>query len=198
MAFLGIGLGSMLAIVSEPLLRRVINLHKINPENGKRPLESSIIAVCLASILSPLGQFWFAWTSTPATIHWIWPILAGIPFGAGNCLSLIYASGYLVNSYGIYAASAIASTQVSRNVMAGLLPLAGTPMYHRFGTKMGGTFLGLIQIALIPIPFIFYNFGGKIRAKSSVISRIQKDQERIEMKAAIKETIASNKKEAPV
>jgi hypothetical protein len=62
-------------------------------------------------------------------VHWIAPILAGIPFGAGNCGVFIYASNYLVHSYGIYAASALAGNAVLRSAMGGALPLAGPKMY---------------------------------------------------------------------
>lgn len=51
------------------------------------------------------------------------PILAGIPFGAGNGGVFIYASNYLVQSYGIYAASALAGNAVLRSVLGATLPL---------------------------------------------------------------------------
>lgn len=65
--------------------------------------------------------------STP-NVHWIAPIIAGIPFGAGNCGVFIYASNYLVHSYGIYAASALAGNAVLRSAIGGSLPLAGPAM----------------------------------------------------------------------
>ena len=40
--------------------------------------------VCIAAILVPIGEIFFAWTCYPTTIHWAIPIAAGIPFGAGN------------------------------------------------------------------------------------------------------------------
>lgn len=86
-----------------------------------------ISVVCIAAIAVPIGEIWFAWTCTP-NVHWVWPILSGIPFGAGNGAIFIYASNYLVHSYGIYAASALAGNAVLRSAVGGCLPLAGPQM----------------------------------------------------------------------
>jgi hypothetical protein len=184
LAFTGIGVGTMIAIVTEPIARRVVNSHKKDPETGRVPPEASISIVCLAAFLCPIGQLWFSWTSVPITIHWIWPILAGIPFGAGNALVFIYASNYLAGSYGIYAASALAGNSVFRSFIGGTLPLAGPAMYAKLTPQWAGTLLGLVQVACIPIPFVFYKWGEKIRAKSPLIKQMRADQQRREEKAA--------------
>jgi hypothetical protein len=46
--------------------------------------------VCIAAILVPIGEIFFAWTCYPTTIHWAIPIAAGIPFGAGNTGNVPY------------------------------------------------------------------------------------------------------------
>ena len=94
-----ISIGCFLVIGTEPLLRRMINSHKKDPETGKVPPEAMVSVVCIAAVLAPVGELWFAWTCVPP-VHWIWPILAGIPFGAGNTAVFIYASNYLAHSYG--------------------------------------------------------------------------------------------------
>lgn len=155
LAFCGIGLGSMITIVCEPLIRKWINSHKNDPETGSPPPESMVSVVCLAAILIPLGEIWFAWTCTP-NVHWIAPILAGVPFGAGNGAVFIYASAYLVHAYDIYAASALAGNAVLRSVMGATLPLAGPSLYATLGANWAGTLLGLLEVLCIPIPFVFY------------------------------------------
>lgn len=42
--------------------------------------------------------------------------------------------------------------------------------------------LGLIEFAMIPIPFVFYRYGHKIRAKSELIRHMREDQEKLENK----------------
>ncbi|CAG8971027.1 hypothetical protein HYALB_00005265 [Hymenoscyphus albidus] len=184
LAFVGIGVGTMLAIVTEPLARKIVNSHKKDPETGRVFPEASVCIICFASFLCPIGQLWFSWTATPVTIHWIWPILAGVPFGAGNCLVFIYASNYLAGSYGIYSASALAGNAVVRSMVGGTLPLAGPSMYSALSPNWAGTILGLVQVALIPIPFVFYKWGDRIRAKSPLIRQMREDQEKSQKRAA--------------
>jgi len=182
LAFVGIGVGSFTVIAAEPLIRRMINAHQRDPETGKVPPEAMVSVVCIAAVLAPIGELWFAWTCVPATRHWIWPILAGVPFGAGNTTVFIYASNYLTHSYGIYAASAMAGNSVVRSLIGGTLPLAGPAMYSRLGPHWAGTLLGLVQVAIIPIPVVFYKYGAGIRRKSALISRMQVDKARLEGK----------------
>jgi hypothetical protein len=99
LAFTGLAVGCFLIIGLEPLIRRMINGHKKDPETGKVPPEAMVSIVCIAAALVPIGELWFAWTCVPP-VHWVWPILAGIPFGAGNTAVFIYASNYLAQSYG--------------------------------------------------------------------------------------------------
>ena len=46
-----------------------------------------------------------------------------------------------------------------------------------------GTLLGLTQVVLIPIPFVFYKYGDKIRARSPLIKQMRADQERSQKRA---------------
>ncbi|KAK4539207.1 hypothetical protein LTR36_000890 [Oleoguttula mirabilis] len=179
LAFCGIGVGSMIVIVSEPLIRKMINAHKPDPESetGDPPPEAMVSVVCIAAVLIPIGEIWFAWTGTP-NVHWIIPILAGIPFGMGNAAVFIYASNYLVYSYDIYAASALAGNAVLRSIMGGVMPLAGAAMYKSLGPHWAGTLLALLEAICIPIPFIFYRYGWKIRSKSKLIRRMREDKEK--------------------
>ncbi|KAI0509488.1 major facilitator superfamily domain-containing protein [Xylaria bambusicola] len=183
LSFVGIGLGTTIGIVGEPIWRRVINSHPVDPETGRRPPEATARILAIGSILTPIGQLVFAWTSLPPT-HWAVSIAFGIPFGLGNSFSFIYGSNYLAGAYGIYAASALAGNAVTRSLLGGLLPLAGPKLYATLTPQWAGTFLGLLEVALIPIPFVFWRYGDKIRAKSPAIKELREDQERIERRAA--------------
>lgn len=114
LAFCGIGVGTVLAGLLDPVNQKIYAMHKIDPDTGKRPPEARIACICVASVLSPAATFWFAWTCAPATIHWIWPILSGVLYGFGNTLIFLYANSYLLTSYGVYAASALAGNTVAR------------------------------------------------------------------------------------
>lgn len=182
LGFVGIGIGGLLTVACEPLIRKMINNHKVDPETGKVPPEAMVSAVCIAAVLIPVGEMWFAWTCAPASIHWVLPILAGIPFGAGNTGVFIYASNYLTYSYGVYAASAMAGNAVIRSILGGVFPLIGPHLYRRLGPNWSGTFLALLEVAIVPIPFVFYRYGHKIRMKSNLIQEMQEDKKRLEGK----------------
>lgn len=168
MSYCGIGTGTAIAVVLEPLIRRIIALHACDPITSRPTPEAAVIAVCIGSILIPIGEFWFSWTAQ-ASVHWICPILAGIPFGLGNGLVFIYATNYMAGSYTVYAASALAGNSIVRYGLAGLLPLAGDRIYDTLGAHWAGTMLALIEVILIPIPFIFYRYGHHIRLRSQMI-----------------------------
>ncbi|KAF2848355.1 MFS general substrate transporter [Plenodomus tracheiphilus IPT5] len=179
LGYMGIGIGGIVTISCEPLLRRMINAHAKDPETGKPYPEAMVSVVCIAAVCVPVGEMIFAWTCTP-NVHWIAPLIAGVPFGAGNAGVFIYASNYLVHSYGIYAASALAGNAVLRSVMGGALPLAGPSMYRTLGPHWSATMLSLIEFAMIPIPVVFYLFGSKIREKSGLIRSMREDREKLE------------------
>jgi hypothetical protein len=182
LSFMGIGIGSLMTSALEPVYRRLINSHKPDPETGRVKPEAMVSVICIASVLIPVGEIIFAWTGTPSTIPWIAPLLAGVPFGAGNTGVFILASAYMMHSYGIYAASALAGNSVLRSLLGGLLPLAGPSMYANLGPHWAGTLLACIEFALIPIPFVFYKYGDRIRKRSALISLMRKDQDRLENK----------------
>ncbi|KAH6891028.1 major facilitator superfamily domain-containing protein [Thelonectria olida] len=184
LAFVGIGVGTMIAIVSEPLLRKLINSQPRDPETGRVQPEATALVMAIGSVLAPIGQLVFSWTCLPASIHWAIPIAFGIPFGCGNTLSFIYGANYLAGTYSIYAASALAGNAVIRSIFGATLPLAGPKMYAVLTPQWAGTLLGLLEVAMIPIPFIFWRYGSKIRAKSPAIRQLREDQDRMDAKRA--------------
>ncbi|GJN72150.1 hypothetical protein PLICBS_006222 [Purpureocillium lilacinum] len=177
MSYLGIGVGIVLAIVAEPLIRRLINSRGRDPKTGKPPPEAAALVMAIGSLLTPIGQLGFSWTCLPKTIHWAIPICFGIPFGAGNTLSFIYSSNYLAGAYGIYAASALASNAVIRSLFGAGLPLAGAKMYQAMTPQLAGTLCGVLEVAMIPIPFVFWRYGRRIRDKSKTIRQLREESD---------------------
>lgn len=167
-----------MVIAAEPFIRRLIARYPKDPATGKPPPESSIVVVCVAGLLIPAGQFWFAWTAAPPR-HWVLPILAGIPYGMGATANFIYALNYLAYSYGIYAASIMAGNTVWRCVLGGALPLAGAKMFEDMGPGPAGSVLGGILGVMAPVPFLFWKFGPKIRGKSKVIKEAREEERRL-------------------
>lgn len=71
-----------------------------------------------------------------------------------------------------------------RSIFGATLPLAGAHMYEAMTPRWAGTFLGLLEVALIPIPWIFYRRGERIRARSPVIRQMREEQAKNDRKRA--------------
>lgn len=71
---------------------------------------------------------------------------------------------YLIDDCGPKkAASALAANTILRSIAAGLLPLAGQPLYNRLGLGWGNSLLGFLAILFIPIPWLLYRYGRQLR-----------------------------------
>lgn len=77
----------------------------------------------------------------------------------------------------------MAGNSLFRSLLGGTLPLAGAKMYSSMNPHWAGTFLGLLQIAIIPIPLVFYKYGHRIRRKSVLIQQMRRDRERLERRS---------------
>lgn len=170
LAYCGISVGVTCAVILEPVIRAFLTRYYHDPSGST--LDAYMVPACMGGILVPIGQFWFSWTAPQENIHWIVPILAGVPFGFGNTLVFIYILSYMSGSYGIYTASAVAGATAFRYSFAATLPLAGPKMYDTLGVNWAGTTLGCLELILIPIPFIFYKYGANIRGRSALISSL--------------------------
>ena len=72
---------------------------------------------------------------------------------------------YVVDAYTRYSASAIAATTLLRSLFGAFLPLAGPHLYQNLGLGWGNSVLGFIAFALVPIPWLFFAFGERLRKK---------------------------------
>ena len=76
---------------------------------------------------------------------------------------------YLVDVFGSQAAaSALGANNLLRYISSTFLPLAGPPMYRGLNYGWGNTLLGLLALAFVPGPLLFYRYGERLRTKSSV------------------------------
>ena len=75
---------------------------------------------------------------------------------------------YLVDTFEIYAASALAANMVLRSLGGAFLPLGGEAMYDRLGLGWGNSLLAFIAMVMMPLPFLLYIYGEQIRARSKV------------------------------
>lgn len=170
LSFLGIGIGMILAIATDPVWYRIrLNLMaKLSKETGVEGAsepEFRLPGVIVGAFLVPGGIFMFGWSTYP-WVHWIVPIIGSAIFGAGAILVFTGIFTFLVDAYPAYAASALAANAFVRCAFAASFPLFGNQMYEKLGYQWASSLLAFLTVAMMPFPYIFFKYGKRIRAKS--------------------------------
>jgi hypothetical protein len=140
---------------------------------GFAPPEARLIIGMVGSVALPIGMFWFAWTNGPS-VHWISPIMAGAPFGFGLTLVFLSVTSYLIDAYVIYAASVLAANTVLRSLFGAAFPLFTRIMYERLGIHWASSIPAFLALLCVPLPFFFYKFGARIRARCTYAAAAEK------------------------
>ncbi|CEP59984.1 MFS transporter LALA0_S01e00386g [Lachancea lanzarotensis] len=139
--------------------------------NGVPVPEERFPPMMMFGWLMPAGMFIFAWTSQER-IHWIAPCIGIVVMSIGFFVIFQGCLNYLVDSFTKYAASAIAANTFLRSILGGVFPLFGRALFENLGVPWGASTIAFITLAMIPIPFVFYAFGAKIRARNPYIKRV--------------------------
>ncbi|KAF8589200.1 MFS general substrate transporter [Ramaria rubella] len=168
--YLAIALGSTVggqvgARVLDTLYRRM------KARNGGVGTPEMRLPLLMVSAMTlPVGLLIYGW-SAQAHLFWLLPDIGVFIFSAGIGGNWLCMQTYLVDSYAIHAASAIAGV-VSFRAFAGFgFPLFSDELYGRLGNGWGNSVLALITLVIgCPSPFIFYKYGPALRAWSRAAS----------------------------
>lgn len=163
--FIGIGIGMGIGLVISGFFAQ--HYGKALERSGY-PFspEARLPGAMVGGVLIPIGLFWFAWTVTPRSIPWIVPVLGSVPFGAGMNLIFLSLLGYLVDTYTLYSASALAANAVFRSLFGFAFPLFTKQRLTNLGINWGLTLVAFLGLACMPIPFLLYKWGANIRTYS--------------------------------
>lgn len=99
-------------------------------------------------------------------MHWIVPTIAGSLLATSLQLIFVAYLNYLVDSYLMFAASAIAANTIARSAAGSSAPLFTNQMFKALGVGGGGSLIGGVAAVLAIIPFMFYKYGKAIRIRS--------------------------------
>ncbi|KAF7593972.1 hypothetical protein BBP40_010369 [Aspergillus hancockii] len=156
LCFLGLFVGMVFAILSDPFWRRVYQRleekHKRagGTEEDFQP-EWRLPPAILGGPLVTIGLFFFSWTIY-SHVHWIVPIIGSAFFGAGTILVYSGIFTFLVDAYPIYAASALAANSFARSSFGGIFPLFGIQMYNNLGYHWASSLMAFLTLAMAPFP----------------------------------------------
>lgn len=178
LAFIGVLLGMVLAVLYCIFFENPRYQKLTDQRGGFAGPEARLPPSILGGLLLPVGLFWFAWTNSPS-IHWAVSISAGIPFGMGMVLVFLSIFNYLIDSYTIFAASAMAANAVLRSLFGAAFPLFTAPMYRNLGIHWAASIPAFLALACVPFPFLFYKYGARIRAKCKFAAESQAFLERM-------------------
>ncbi|WVQ85714.1 hypothetical protein IAT38_007880 [Cryptococcus sp. DSM 104549] len=164
LAFLGVLVGTILSVILSIFVSNPQYVRTAKRKGGRADPEDRLPPAMWGGVLIVIGLAGTAATDGP-DVHWIAPIIFGIPFGCGIIVVFLSVLGYLVDSYTIYAASVLAANSVLRSLFGAAFPLFTRQMFAKLGVHWGVALPGFLALACIPATWIFYKYGASIRAK---------------------------------
>lgn len=170
LTFISIALGCVIGFLAVVYIdRRTYPALEARFGVGLVPPEYRLYGAMVGAALNPASLFWFGW-SAEAGAYWPSPVVAAVPFAVGNIM--VYSSGalYIMNAYGsLHGASALSANSLLRYAGGGAFPLFTVQMFSSMGIGWASSLLGFVSVVLVPVPFVLYKYGSKIRARSQYI-----------------------------
>lgn len=141
----------------------------VSLEQGNLQPEDRLPLLPIGCLMPPVGLLVYGWT-IQYCVHWIVPILATTLIGTGNVIIYMSLQMFLVESFTIFATSALAAMTVVRSLAAALLPLSGLELYDTLGVGWGNSLLAFIIMLFVPIALIIKKAGAKLRKRYEIKS----------------------------
>jgi hypothetical protein len=165
LSYFGLGIGNIFGLVffaasSDRYIKRIESRRQLIPEDRLEP-------IYIGSPFITGGLLWYGW-SAERQLHWIMPIIGSGLFGFGSVVFTFPVVVYLIDSWKLYAASAVAANVFLRSLMGAVLPLATQKLYDRLGLGWGNSVLALIALVTAPLPWFYYRHGKYLRERFPV------------------------------
>lgn len=165
LAFIGMNVGFMIAFAIAPYiyLKYKRGLESATAAGQKMlPPEERLWYAMYGAPWLPISLFWMGWTSYESVSYWS-SLVASVAFGFSVQGIFISSYQYLIDTYELYAASALASATLMRYIAAGVMVVVSIPMYGNLGVHWTLTLLGCISLLMTPVPYVFYKYGHVFR-----------------------------------
>lgn len=163
LTYIGPAVGSILgSFTAGPFSDWYLSRQRISREDGTSKPEDRLCTLLPGNILIGIGMLWYGWAAS-ASLHWILPLVGASIATLGITGVFMAIQTYLTDSFGLYAASAIAVNTVIRSILGAVLPLAAPALYRRLGYGWGSSLLGFLAFAFLPITLLLSRFGERLR-----------------------------------
>ncbi|KAL9080494.1 MAG: hypothetical protein Q9157_000728 [Trypethelium eluteriae] len=163
LVFLGIFIGALITVPLFLVWVKYGIVSRFNKPNFKP--EMVLPPTFFGCFALPICLFWYGWSSRK-NVHWIVPIIGSSLFTVAVVTLFNSVFNYLGIAYPSYAASIFAGNALFRASFGASFPLFARALFHHLGVGPGNSLLGGIAACFIPIPFVFYRYGDKIRHMS--------------------------------
>nr|GAT58078.1 MFS transporter [Mycena chlorophos] len=176
LTYVALGLGFLLGCILIATVGQTnyLRVSQRNAALGVRTQPEARLALSYYSaIISPISLFLFAWTAPYPSIHWIVPCLAEALFSGSMLVTFNGFVPFLIDTYQLTAASALAAGMASRALVGSVFPLLALQMYHRLTVQGATSLLAGIACLCAPIPFVFARYGRQLRARSRWAVRVE-------------------------
>ncbi|KAF9698028.1 hypothetical protein EKO04_004127 [Ascochyta lentis] len=170
LVFLAIGLGVLIGgltgvVVDKNMYQPQYRAALARNEKNAAP-EHRLYNAMMGSWGITVGLFWVGWSADKGA-HWAVVLVGSVPFAWGNLCVFTSAALYMTDVYGpLNGASAIAANGILRYFLGAVFPLFTVQMYSALGIGWATSLLGFLSMLMLPIPWVFYKWGPKIRARS--------------------------------
>jgi hypothetical protein len=159
------GVGSFLGVILCNMFLDKIYVKLRGPNNAKGKPEYRLPLSIFGALLLPLSVTAYGWVAEkqlPVAL-----LLASVAMlGFTMMLAIIPLSAYVVDTCGLYSASAMTGVIVTRCLMGTFLPLTTGPLTELLGYGWGFSCLGALSMFLAVIPMLLFRYGEAWRQRS--------------------------------
>ncbi|KAI0639582.1 MFS polyamine transporter [Trametes polyzona] len=165
--YIALGLGLFVASQTNArALDRVYGILK-QRNNGQGEPEFRLPTVAPGVVFIPAGLLISGWAAQQH-VHWIVVDIGYVLIGGGMVLIFQGMQTYVIDSFTMYAASALAAVSFFRSVAGFGFPLFAPAMFSALGYGKGNTILAACAVAVgWPAVFVFWRYGKRIRGMSA-------------------------------
>ncbi|CAI6267797.1 unnamed protein product [Periconia digitata] len=149
-AFLARAIGNVIGMALYGLTSDRYLQHKKRKHGSLKPCHR-LIQMLLGSVVLPIRLLLYGWTAQKH-VHWIVPLLGTGFIGFSMILSILPTNNYLLDTYEVHGASAVAGAAMMMALFATFLPLIGPQLYHgALGIGWGNSLLAILSMCFVPL-----------------------------------------------